>query len=40
MAINLTTEEKIVIFQLWPDQFSSKFDTVIPKTPLYEGVVV
>ena len=30
----------IYIFQLQGSQFPSKFDTVIPKTPRYESMVV
>ena len=40
MAASLTAEERIVIFWLWGGQFHSKFDVVIHKTPLYEGMVV
>ena len=31
---------EIAIFWLWEDQIPSKFNIVIPKTPLYEGKVV
>ena len=41
MGASLTADgcRKLPFFGL-RDQFSSKFDTVIPKTPPYEGMVV
>ena len=30
----------IVILRILADQFPSKFDAVIPKTPVYKGMVV
>ena len=39
MVASLTAEEKLSFFSSGKVSFPSKFDIVIPKTPLYEGMV-
>ena len=40
LIFTAVTLQEIAIFSHWGDQFSSKFDIVSPKTPLYKGMVV
>ena len=40
MATSFTGVENHHFFQLWIGQLPSKFDIVIPRTPVHKGMVV